>query len=501
MKILFVYPIPPREVSFINYLTFQQGIGFLSATLKQRGHQTELAVVRETDGAGLKRRPRFDRRALLRAIRSFVPDVVAISATTNQMPLVHEIVDGLRTTDLPIIIGGVHPTVDPDSVIEMEGVSGICIGEGEEALAEYVERLAQGLDPLDTRNFWLRNGRSLVKNSFRPLIEDLDSIPFPDREIFRFQRILNQSLELEMVAGRGCPFSCTNCINQAWRRIYKGMKRPYRRRSVGNVLAEIDEVLGRYRNVRTLSFHDDVFTLDKRWVSDFCDRYRGAFPVPFRINTRVDMVDREVIADLKRAGCAEIRYGIESGNAFIRNEVLKAEIDEEKIVTAFAMTKEAGIRAFSFSMIGLPYETPAMVEETIRLNRRVRPDKVFVSIFQPYPGTESAELCKREGWLTDRHVSGYFDGNTVIDQPTISAEEVRRYFYLFPWIVMMPALAGFVRWMSFVRIGPDGRDLYFYFFQWIKRMYRLRIVYMERPTDRILVEGRKWRGRVGRLFR
>src|SRR3989344_6669633 len=205
MKILFIYPVPSPKSTIMNYLRYQQGIGYISALLKKNNHETSLLYLHNIDVKKINEK-----------INSFKPKLIAISSTTNQIKLSKELAKYIhKKYSLPVIIGGTHPTVAPEDAINSEGVFGICIGEGEYAMPELVEKLEKNKAFLKTKNFWFNCKGKIYKNPIRPLVKNLDELPFPDRELFDFQKIIDESHCVDIFAGRGCPYRCTNCINNA----------------------------------------------------------------------------------------------------------------------------------------------------------------------------------------------------------------------------------------------------------------------------------------------
>jgi radical SAM superfamily enzyme YgiQ (UPF0313 family) len=142
-------------------------------------------------------------------------------------------------------------------------------------------------------------------------------------------------------------------------------------------------------------------------------------------------MDDEIAALLRDANCDEIRMGIESGNEFLRNQVLAKNISNEQIINAFRTAKRFGLRRLSYNMIGIPFETEETIRETLELNRGIEPDSLRVSLFQPYLGTLLYELCEANGWIERMHVEESYYGPYLLRQPSISVEQVAEYYRLF----------------------------------------------------------------------
>ncbi len=443
MKILFVYPVPPSRFQIPR---FQQGVGMVSAVLRQAGHETALETV-----------DRFDPAALEAALARRGPDLVALSLTSDFFRLGAEITRWIaREKKLPVVWGGVHPTLAPEESMAVDGVFALCRGEGEEPMQELCAALASGGDPSGILNLWVRTPVGIARNPLRPLLGNLDALPYADRELFDFERLLSVLPEAEFMGSRGCPHHCAYCVNHALMGMAPG---PYvRYRSVGHLLGEIEAVTRRYPAVRFLGFHDDTFTLRRDWLREFARSYSARFRYPFWCNATARSLVPEVVELLAQAGCYEVRIGVESGDERIRREVLNKNVSGEEIVQAFRRVRRAGMRTYAFNMVGLPTETPATMRETVALNRRARPDSVFCSIFQPYPGTRLYDLCREQGWLTGKSVQGYFSDDTVLDQPTVGAGAVRFQHRIFADLVRWPFLGPLIPAMARVPVG-GGKTL------------------------------------------
>jgi len=418
MQIFFIYPFPPPE---LQPTCFGQGIGYVSAVLKREGHKTRGIIIH-----------RLEREKIEEELSRFRPDLIAISTTYDQFPLTKEICSFLAEIEAPpVVIGGIHATTCPEECLALENVIGVCRGEGEEAMAEFVSHLEKKEDYLGTKNFWFRHQGKTIKNPLRPLIKDLNALPFPDRELIDFQRLVDTQREAQFMAGRGCPYFCTYCVNHYLIKEYKGLGSFVRLRDVENLIAEIEKVVARYPGIERIGFDDDIFIMNRSWLSQFAEEYPKRVGLPFWCNARVNLVDKEIVALLKKAGCFQVKMGVESGNSRIRNDILKRRIKDEEIIRAFELVRGAGIECWSFNMIGLPYETEETILDTIRLNRRIKPDRICLSMFQPYPETESYYLAKREGWISGERVSSYFEDKPTLSLPTIDGETITDYFHIF----------------------------------------------------------------------
>jgi len=427
MNILFINPVTPPGIFPVQ---MSMGVAYISAVLKKAGHSTKLVMPYA-----------FSEKQVSGKIDEFRPELVLVSSVTDQIGLAEKIINFVYDKyQLPIILGGTHAIVAPEESINIKGLLGICIGEGEEAALELADAMEQKKDYSKIRNLWLKTGNKTIKNPLRQLIQDLDKLPFPDREIFEE---IDTKDELEFMGSRGCPFQCSYCVNRALRNAYKGCGTYVRIRSVDNLIAEIKQALKTYKTAKIL-FHDDTFTLDKKWLREFCEKYPKEIGMPYAANGRVETMDEEMVRMLKESGCVEIKIGVETGNEELRTKILNRHMSNEQIINVFNLCKKHKLAATSFNMIGLPYETEKNVKETIALNKKIKPLRMGVSIFRPYPGTELYNVCKKNSWISPRKVSSYFEDVSILDMPQLPAKKIHYYHKIFKLAVYHPISALFV---------------------------------------------------------
>lgn len=413
LKITFLYPdfFQYDEERYLPEGRIYLGIGYLSAYLKREGHRTSLIHLVRPVG----------REELLARLAEESPDLVAVSSTTHMFPHVRRWVSWIKEeSDLFTVCGGAHPTLDPEGALREAPLDAVCLGEGEETLAELCAALEEGRDPSGIASLWVRRGEEIIRNPVRPLVEDLDSLPLPDREIFDPANFCEQQHERgTLMASRGCPYSCTYCSNHAQRSIYPNRRSYVRFRSVDNVMREIRAIIaadtgGRLRYIR---FDDDILTLDREWFRELVERYREEVDLPFICNSRVNVLDEETVALFARAGCSVICMGIESGNEGLRRKVLNRHMSNRDIVRAFHLCRRYGIKTVSTNMTALPDEDLPALLDTIKVNAMARPNCMQVSTYHPYPNTRLYSYCEKKGYLSGRHVDTIFDGRSSLEIP------------------------------------------------------------------------------------
>jgi anaerobic magnesium-protoporphyrin IX monomethyl ester cyclase len=418
------------------------GIGYLCAVLREAGHSVELIHLTEPVA-----RPEF-----LKAIRVSAPGLVAFSATTLQFTKVKELARWVKDdAGVPVICGGIHPTTAPEEAIAEECFDFVCIGEGEYALLEVCEALQSGRPADRIAGVWARRDGEVVRNPVRDLVEDLDSLPFPARDIFDVEKLAaNQKKRLTMMASRGCPFDCSYCCNHLLKSCYPNSSRYVRFRSPANVIAEIEAARAVDPSLEQVRFDDDILTLDRKWFREFAGLYRERVGLPFICNARVDLLNEEMVDLLAGAGCSAIAMGVESGNLWLRKNVLDRPMSDDKILKAFAL---------SLNMTGFPHESLSMALDTIKMNAAIEPELAQVTALCPFPNTRIYDLCREGGMLGDASPDTLFSGRSHLSLDRMSRDQVRMVCENF--VLLMVAyrkLAGLPWPLS--RIGTAGLDLF-----------------------------------------
>jgi len=410
VKVTFVYPdfFQYADGSFMPEGRIYLGIAYLSAVLKKAGHQTSLVHVVAPPG----------REELLERVKGESPDLVGFSSTTHMFRHVGRWASWLRgELDITTICGGVHPTIAPEEVVNTPGIDIACVGEAEETVVELCDALEEGRDCSGIPGLWLRRRGDVVRNPARPLLTDLDSLPFPDRSIFDPALFCDdQHPRGTLMASRGCPFNCSYCSNHAQKSVYPNPKEYVRLRSPENVVEEIEHMVAADARIEFVRFDDDILTMDREWLGRLSELYRSRVGMPFICNSRVNFIDREMARALADMGCSVVCMGIESGNPWLREKVLNRHMGSERIVEAFALCRESGMKTVSTNMVGLPMEDTSMVLDTIKLNARCHPDTIQVSTFIPYPGTELYKLCEAKGLIEGERVDSIFEGRSPLKQ-------------------------------------------------------------------------------------
>jgi radical SAM superfamily enzyme YgiQ (UPF0313 family) len=364
------------------------GIGYLAQMLIDNGYEVRYFEA--------------PRRNFFAKIKEFNPQVLAYSVTTGKHRLCRNLNRALRGhfTDAVSLFGGAHCTFYPEFIESDPLIDGVCQGEGEYALLEFLNKLDKSQDYSGVANWHVRYKEKIYRNQVREKIADLDSIPFPNRDIIYSENPgLLQSPIKRIITSRGCPFACSYCFNKKYNAIYADKGKVYRSRSPRNIVAEAKAIRDKYP-FTFLKIADDIFgmTMD---FDEFAGLYGKQVGIPFTCNFRPNLVERERVKKLKAAGCVAITIALESGNDFIRNSVLHRNLSQEVMEKAFSILKEEGLRIWSQNIIGSPGETLDMAMETFNFNVRHKVDFAECNLLSPFPGTAVYNYCVE---------NNYFDG-------------------------------------------------------------------------------------------
>lgn len=389
MKIQLVQPKAYRHNPLHVYEPL--GLGYIAAYLRTKGYSdVDIATVAfQTDEQIIS--------------RSKTADVIGFTATSPMMTHGRQLARQIRKVNPSsvIVFGGAHPSVAPASTLEDDSIDFVVRGEGEITFAELVKTLETGEDPkeIDGVSFRIGNG-ALYHTKAREQIGNLDSIPFPARDLMKQKNFSEKSYAAYkkssawVLSSRGCPFKCTYCASNAiW-------TRTWRPRSAKNILSEAED-LSRNHGIEHINFADDTFTVNRQRCLEFCDLLMSSqLDITWACNVHAKTVDRELLGIMKQSGCVEIWVGVESGSQKILDELHKG-VYLSQIKDVFRNSRDIGIRRHAYLMIGSPSESQETVKATKELVRELDPDYAAVTIFTPYPGSDIYNEAKTRGYVSD----------------------------------------------------------------------------------------------------
>lgn len=380
------------------------GLASIAAYLRREGHDVRI-IDAPAEGFGLEK--------LMRIILFNRPDYVGITGMSHQIKNAYALVKEIKSyPDLPtkVIIGGTHATLFPKEALE-NGADYVIIGEGELTMAE----LLAGRRPEEIDGLGWKDGSGVRINKERAFIPDLNVLPEPARDLLPMEKYTEEKIfgnvALEVMFSRGCPYNCVFCSSP------KLWKRRVRSRSVPNMIAELQHLVIDY-GIRYFMLNDDSFTINKKFVSEFCRAVRDSgLKIKWSCLTRVNIVDEEMLQDMKSAGCVRVSYGVESGNQDVLDFVHKYT-NLDMIRKAVKMTKRVGIPAVLLMIVGHPTETEAKARDSIAFMKELDPFAYGFQMMVPFIGTELGDsIAEKTGTIVTKNWEEYVTGVKPIFVP------------------------------------------------------------------------------------
>jgi len=376
------------------------GILYVGAMLENIGAEVKLIDV-DAD--------RMSIDAILSYVKGFSPNIIGITATTPLIEEAYNIASFIKKHfSVPIVLGGIHPTMNPEECIKQPCIDFVVKGEGEETIRELVlEMRSSTPDFSKVKGMYYKRGQDIHFSGERDLILDLDKIPFPARRLLNNpSRYKPQDAEHLPVASimttRGCPGRCTFCCTK---NIFKDR---YRMRSIDNVIEEIDELIRCFK-VKEIHIADDAFNIDKNRTLMLCEAIRRKnYNINFEFlnGLRADFIDDDILDAFKSIGIKNVAFGVESVDGNILKNVRK-NIPPERVKKSLDFSKRKGFKTWAFFMIGLPGETEFTITKTIAFAKEADPDFAKFLLFKPFPGSEVYNEMNRRGLIDDFNFANY----------------------------------------------------------------------------------------------
>lgn len=392
------------------------GIECLSSNLKQNGFETKLFLdpILFSESGFLKNRFLSNifsfSKDILKNIINYNPDLLCFSVIADNYLWACEWAGGIKEhISIPIVFGGIHPTSIPEKVILGAFVDYVCVGEGDEAIVELAQALKDKKDTNSIKNIWSKKGGLIFKNDVRPLIPDLDALPFPDKGLYYSQAPIFSDGYL-ISTSRGCPFKCAYCCNNVYYLLYKDTGKIIRRRTAGNIIEELRKVEVEYRP-KFIHFVDDVFNFDRSWLSDFLGEYKRSIKLPFSCYIYPDLVDSGIAKLLKETGCFKIQMGLQVIDEKKRRSVLKRDSAQENISRAIDCFKQEGIYVTCDNIFGFPDEEEEELLSLAYFYNQHTPNHCETFWLRYYPKTEITKWALDNRYIDDKINDKIENGN------------------------------------------------------------------------------------------
>ena len=412
MKVTLVNPpYPPSVHSHPPFIPL--GVAYLGAVAEKEGHEVTVIDCQAE---------KLNYEAFRERIRRTPSDVIGVTATTllykSAMRLI-AIAKQVHPQSFTIL-GGSHGTFwDENALNKYPSLDIVVRREGETIFIEILNKLQAKASLGNVQGITFRNQKGkIIRNSDRPFIEDLDSLPFPAHHLLPLTTLKRMGKVLfPLITSRGCVYWCDFCST------VRMFGRGYRMRSPENVVDEMEMIHDKY-GANQFTFYDDAFTVNRDRVMKICEELHSRkLDLIWDCGTRVDMVDRELLKRMHNAGCIAVWLGVESGSEIILDAMNKG-IKLSKTRLAYKTAHEVGLMTIANVVLGFPGETEQTARETINFVKELNPDDVGFYVATPYPGTPLYDQVKKNGWLRVTDFDKYDTAGPTFETPWLSMKKL-----------------------------------------------------------------------------
>lgn len=425
MKVTFINPPQTQsKYKFIGVVAPPLGISYMAAVLEENGFDVNII-----DASALE----MTWNDLENELNRLSPTVVAITALTPTIEQAKKTAKLVKKCcpESKVVMGGYHPTFNHQELLKTDYVDVVVMGEGEYTMLELVQTMENGGDLSKVKGLALEG----QVNPPRPLITNMDELPFPARHLLPMDhyKMLNMKTGMAtMITSRGCPMQCSFCASAA----LHGPK--LRLRSAKSVVDEMEHLVNDHQ-VGTIAFMDDTFTLNHRMVREICEEIKNRnLKVFWGCTARVDTLSPDLLEIMREAGCITLFMGVESADQQMLDETNK-NITIEKVRQAFQLSREHKIRTIASVVLGMPGDTKDSIKRTVNFVRELNPSYAVFSLATPYPGTKFYKESFEKKLIKVKDWSKYTLISPVLETVDCSMEELRnlqykafRNFYLRP---------------------------------------------------------------------
>lgn len=452
-------------VENLFYNSAPLGLCYLASALEEDKHKVEI-IDAAVEGLSIER--------IIRRITDFSPDVIGITTFTVSVYSVYELAKEIRRRfpGIKIVVGGPHITSNPNDLLKTPEIDIAVIGEGEVAFKELIEAIKKGQDLDKVKGLAYRVGEHIFFTPPRSFISDMDILPFPARHLIPIQLYKPQPNDqkrlpkLSMISSRGCPYSCIFCDKNVFKNVYRTFSPKY-------IVDEMSHLVNEFK-ARDIAFVDSTFTPNKNRVYRIVQEIKNSnLDVTWTCSVRADVLDKQLLKEMKDAGCWRVRLGIESGNEevlkFIKKGITKYQV--RKVVN---WVYELDLEPKAFFMIGHLIDTKETIEETINFACSLPLKDITVQVNTPLKNTPQYQLAEQHGKVMTRDFSNYSFFEPVFLPDGLRPDELwyyyRRFylkFYLRPkiWYRHIVKIRSFSDVIKYLR---GSRIIIFFLISWRK---------------------------------
>lgn len=393
-----------------------RGVRYISSFLKEQGFPVNIIFFKQWVNNAIKSPSQQEVKLLMDLLSSLESSLIGLGLGTPYLQIATQLTKEIKKKfKTSVVWGGIHPTISPEDGIEIADM--VCVGEGEEPLLDLMGALERGENPEGIPNLWIKVDGKLRKNPIRPLIEDLDRLPFPDYggpdKYFIEDNRLKQcdplllDSEYRIYPTRGCPFNCKYCNNSIFRKVYQGKGRYYRFRSPENVIAELEYAREYFKHLRRIKFDGDTFFFPEKWISRFSSLYKKRIGIPFEILSHPDLANRQTLSQLRKAGLVKIQVGLQSGSKKELKEVYGRDTPNQQILNFAHLAKDLGIEVVYDIIWDNPLSTRKDKKEMLNMLLQIpRSFKIYMYSLTHFPKTALTNELLNLGKIKSEEVEG-----------------------------------------------------------------------------------------------
>lgn len=439
---------PPRNLRNPknSFSAIPTGIANLAGFLQINGFMTDIFDMIGEDPLRAEKKPNnvyrvgASNQALIDKLNKYKPTVVGISCSfTPRFSNVIEVADTVNAwnKDVKVVVGGMHATVAAEEVLKTPSIDFVIMGEAEIPLANLLMKLHCKQTDFDT--IQALSTKTKITNE-RVLIDDLNAMPLPAYELlpmenyFKYMKrdsLSTEKRQVSVITSRGCPMACTFCSSfQLWHN-------KWRPRSSAHILAEL-ELLIRLYDIKEVSFEDDNISLDPARLDDLCREMihrnlRLKWNTPNGI--AISQLNPDLLVTMKKSGCTRLNFGIESGDEKILNEVMKKNLNLDKVRLVVQQAHDIGLVTLGYFVLGMPGETDDSVKRTIEFAKSLKLDEIGVFIATPFPKTGLEKMCIDGGFLKKSYLEieaeDDIENHIFYETPDMPAEKLNKHREMF----------------------------------------------------------------------
>ncbi|HOZ53797.1 MAG TPA: radical SAM protein [Bacilli bacterium] len=458
LTLLLVYPDFTEIDTKKNHTggNYSEGLASISAVIKKGGYNVKLFHMHY----------QYEEEEFKKEIKKYNADLIGFSIRTTMFLYSKSIIKWAKEACPKAFVhaGGYHAMCAPLELLNIEKIDAVCVGEGEYPTLELMDKMSKNKNYYDVKSFYFNTPKGQIINEVRPLVEDLDTLPFPDFELFDYDNLISTKLNtLLVMVSRGCIFSCTYCGNSLFRSIYPNKGKYARFRSPENAIKYLKVLLNKYPKTKIINFRDAIFNMYAKWFDEFIELYNKEIKLPFTCNLRFDLLTESVVKKIAEAGCYQIDVGLESGDEEIRKKYLKRFTTDEQMINSCNWFNKYKIKTLTYNIVGLPYENLHKVLKTIKLNAKLKADEMIPNIFTPFPQTELEQIARKIGIINENLES---KDKVFFEQKGFSKTEVlfaatyfNKYIRRYKKVAKMPKIIGgpiekFLDWTFTSKLVP-----------------------------------------------